>query len=36
LRYLIAIGRNQARARINQQDLIDRSGLHVLLGHGTE
>jgi len=36
LRYLIAIGRNQAHARANQRGLIDRSDLHALLGHGTE
>lgn len=36
LRYLIAIGRNPARVKVNQRGLIDRSGLHVLLGHGTE
>ena len=34
--YLIAIGRNQAHARVNQRGLIDRSGPHALLGHGTE
>lgn len=34
--YLIAIGRSQAHARVNQRGLIDRSNLHALLGHGTE
>ena len=36
LRYLIAIGRNQAHAKVNRRGLIDRLDLHALLGHGTE